>query len=518
MMVQDKFSEKIITLINLPGIKAINSLGLNSPNPPIGLAYIAAILKRDGYVYKVIDMAGEALNQIISSEKKKNYYIQGLSIEKGISLIPENTDIVGFSCIFSPHWPLLRDLVKQIRERFPSIFMVAGGEHITALPEFSLKNSELDAVILGEGELIFPSLIKALRNNENFQDIKGIAFKNRLNKEIVINQREKRIMDLDSIPWPDWDSFPIEEYIKSDLQNGVNRGRSMPIIATRGCPHRCSFCSNMKMWTGIYKVREPSDVISEMEHYIKSYDIVNFNFQDLTAFVDKHWTLNLTQEILSRNLNISWQLPSGIRIEDFDNEVASSVYKSGCRNMAFAPESASPKILESVKKDIDLGQMEKAINVAVSSNINLSCFFVIGFPLETDETLRVTLNFVRKLARLGVTDIGLAQFVPYPGSELFEQLLQSGEIKLDDDFFLSPMEFYLKTSHCYAKDFTSQELFKWQIRILVNFYLFSFFFYPFRTFKNVMKALLFRKEETRYAKFITDIIYRRPKMFFKSRN
>ncbi|MBM3252167.1 MAG: radical SAM protein, partial [Candidatus Omnitrophica bacterium] len=300
MMVQDKFSEKIITLINLPGIKAINSLGLNSPNPPIGLAYIAAILKKDGYNYKVIDMAGEALDQIISSEKKKNYYIQGLSLEKGISLIPENTDIIGFSCIFSPHWPLLRDLVKQIRQRFPDIFMVAGGEHITALPEFSLKDSELDAIVLGEGELIFPSLIKALRNNENFQDIKGIVFKNRQNKEIVINQREKRIMDLDSIPWPDWDSFPIEEYIKSDLQNGVNRGRSMPIVATRGCPHRCSFCSNMKMWTGIYKVREPSDVVSEMEDYIKKYDVVNFNFQDLTAFVDKHWTLQLAQEILSR--------------------------------------------------------------------------------------------------------------------------------------------------------------------------------------------------------------------------
>ncbi|MBM3251894.1 MAG: hypothetical protein FJZ11_03835 [Candidatus Omnitrophica bacterium] len=255
-----------------------------------------------------------------------------------------------------------------------------------------------------------------------------------------------------------------------------------------------------------------------MEDYIKKYDVVNFNFQDLTAFVDKHWTLQLAQEILSRNLNISWQLPSGIRIEYFDNEVVLAVYKSGCRNMAFAPESASPKILESVKKDIDLGQMEKAIKVAVSSNINLSCFFVIGFPLETVETLRMSLNFIRKLARLGVSDIGLAQFVPYPGSELFDQLLQSGEIKLDDEFFLSPMEFYLKTSHSYAKNFTPQQLFKWQIRILVNFYLFSFFFYPFRTFKNVVKALFFKKEETRYAKFITDVVYRRPGMFLKSRN
>jgi len=504
--------EKIVTLINLPGIKAINSLGLHSPNPPIGLAYIAATLRKKGYTYKVIDMAGEAFNQVVSFKKRRNYCILGLSIEQVLNRIPENTDIIGFSCMFSPHWPLLRDLVDRIRNRFPHIFMVAGGEHVTALPEFSLRNSELDAAVLGEGELIFPSLIKAFRNNENFQDIKGVAFKNRVTGKIVVNTNEKRIADLDSIPWPDWDSFPIEKYIKADLQNGVNRGRSMPIVATRGCPHRCSFCSNMKMWRGIYKVRDPADVVSEIENYMKKWDIVNFNFQDLTAFLNKQWISKLSDEIINRDLHISWQLPSGIRIENFDNEVAISIYKSGCRNMAFAPESASSEILESVKKDVDLQQIQRAIKIAVANDINLSCFFVIGFPLETDETLHATLKFVKKLAHLGVSDIGLAQFVPYPGSELFEQLLQSGEIKLDDEFFLSPMEFYLETSHCYTKNLTSQQLYKWQIKILVNFYLLSFFYYPLRTFKNLIKALLFKKEETRYAKFITDVIYRRPKI------
>ena len=504
-------------LVNLPGIKAINSLGLHSPNPPVGLAYIAAVLRKNGYAYKVIDMAGEALNQIASFKKKKSCYIQGLSIEQCLSRIPENTDIIGVSCMFSPHWPILRDLTDKIRIQFPNIFMVAGGEHVTALPEFSLQNSKLDAIILGEGELIFPSLIKAFRNNEDFQHIKGLAFKDRTTGKMVVNMNEQRIADLDSIPWPDWDNFPIEKYIESDFQNGVNRGRSMPIVATRGCPHRCSFCSNMKMWAGIYKVRNPADVVSEMENYMKKWEIVNFNFQDLTAFLSKQWILKLSGEIVSRGLHISWQLPSGIRAENFDNEVALSVYKAGCKNMAFAPESASSEILASVKKDVDLEQIEKAIKVAVANDINLSCFLVIGFPLETIETLRMALKFVKKLAYLGVSDIGLAQFVPYPGSELFDQLLKSGQIKLDDEFFLSPMEFYLKTSRCYAKNLTSKQLYDWQIKILVNFYLLSFFCRPLKTFRNIIKALLFRKEETRYAKFITDIIYRRTNILIKSK-
>ncbi len=361
-------SEKIVVLINLPGIKAINSLGLHSPNPPIGLAYIAAMLKEKGYTYKVIDMAGEAPDQIVTLKGRRTYYIQGLSLEQALSKIPENADIVGFSCTFSPHWPLLRDLAEKIRRRFPGIILIAGGEHISALPEFSLQNSELDCVVIGEGELTFPELIRALRNKEDLKNINGIAFKDRASASVAVNAKEKRVDDLDSLPWPDWDNFPLENYIKLDLQNGVNRGRSMPIVSTRGCPFRCSFCSNVKMWGGIYKVRNPADVVSEMESYIRKWRIVNFNFQDLTAFVDKKWILKLSQEIISRGLNISWQLPSGIRIENFDEEVAAAVTRAGCRNMAFAPESASEVIRSAVKKDVHLRQMEKAIKTIADDN------------------------------------------------------------------------------------------------------------------------------------------------------
>lgn len=505
-------SNKIITLINPPGIKAIKSLGLNSPNPPLGLAYIAGILNKDGYKYKVIDMAGEALNQVYPYENRPDFFVQGLTTEEALDRIQKDTDIVGISCMFGAQWPIIAELTKRIRMNFPSIFMVAGGEQVTALPEFSLQSGSLDAIVMGEGEKIISVLIDAIRKDETLYNIKGIAFRDRTMDRITINPREKRISDLDSIPWPDWSNIPIENYIHADLQNGVNRGRSMPIIATRGCPFRCTFCSNSNMWNTVFRTRDPIDVVSEMKTYIDSYGIKNFNFQDLTAFVDKKKVLVLSQEILRQGLDITWQLPSGTRIESFDDELAKATYAAGCRNIAFAPESASPEILKSVKKQVNLDHMENAIRAAVSNKINLSCFFVVGFPSESHETLTMTLKYARHLAQLGVSDIGVSQFVPYPGSELFNELHRNGRITLSDDYLLDTMNFYLKSNHSYAYHLKPEELYKWQIKLLIHFYFFSFLHFPVKTIKNILNALFFKKEETRYAKFITDIVYRRPRI------
>jgi len=510
-------SMKTITLINPPGIKAIKSLGLNSPNPPIGLAYIAAVLKKGGYRYTVIDMAGEALDQVYSYEKRPDFFIQGLTIEQALIRIPDQTDIVGISCMLSVQWPIVAELTKRIRMKFPNVFIVAGGEQITALPEFSLQSGSLNAVVMGEGEIIFLSLVDAVRSGKDFSNIKGIAFCNKETKSIIVNQRENRIKNIDSIPWPDWSSIPIENYIDADLQNGVNRGRSMPIISSRGCPFRCTFCSNRRMWDAKFRARNPQDVVSEIKTYIDKYRIDNFNFQDLTAFVDKKKVMILSQEIVRQGLNITWQLPSGTRIESFDDEVAKSTYESGCRNIAFAPESASPAILKSVKKQVNLNHMEKAIKAAVANKINLSCFFVVGFPSESVETLKLTLKYVRHLARLGVTDIGVSQFVPYPGSELFDNLQRYGKIELNDDYLLSTMNFYLKGKHSFTRYLSPEEIYRWQLRLLINFYFISFLFFPAKAIKNILNALLFKKEETRYTKFITDVVYRRSKIFLHRR-
>ena len=135
-------------------------------------------------------------------------------------------------------------------------------------------------------------------------------------------------------------------------------------------------------------------------------------------------------------------MPSGTRSEVFDEEIAELLVRAGCYALAFAPESGSPEILEDVRKQVDLDNVVEAMRVTLKQGMRLSSFFVIGFPNETRETLRQTLSFIRKIALIGVYDVSVTKFVPYPDSALFKQLQRDGLITLDDEFFISPMDLY----------------------------------------------------------------------------
>jgi radical SAM superfamily enzyme YgiQ (UPF0313 family) len=309
---------------------------------------------------------------------------------------------------------------------------------------------------------------------------------------------------VDAIPFPDWDSFPIEEYISRHQINGINLGRSMPILGTRGCPYQCTFCSNPGMWTQRWIPRNPKLLADEMELYLRKYRVTNFDFQDLTAIVKRQWIVDFCRELIDRNLGITWQMPSGTRAEVFNAEVADLLYRSGCRALAFAPESGSPEILRIVKKQVNLERMLVSMRGAVKRGLKLSCFIVIGFPDETPRTLRQTMKLIRKMALVGVHDVAVTKFVPYPGSELFVRLQREGKIQLDDEFFVSPMDFYTKKAPSYAEAVSTRGLYRTMLWMFVNFYVFSFAFRPLRVIRALGKAVFTGSEETRYAKWFVD--------------
>src|SRR5687767_1123323 len=145
----------MITLVNPPGIKTFSGLSMHAPNPPLGLAYIAAALKDAGYAYRVIDAAGEALDIVRPYPDRDDFMMQGLSPAEIVERIPADSDVIGVGCMFSSQWPLTNRIAHVIREHFPRAFMVLGGEHGTAVPEHVLSVSPFDAVVLGEGEETF---------------------------------------------------------------------------------------------------------------------------------------------------------------------------------------------------------------------------------------------------------------------------------------------------------------------------------------------------------------------------
>ena len=215
-------------------------------------------------------------------------------------------------------------------------------------------------VVLGEGEETFVELLRAHEQGRPLSEVKGIAF--RRDGRPVTTRAVGAAAGRGRHPVARLGRVSrSREYINRHQTNGINLGRSMPILGTRGCPFQCTFCSNPGMWTQRWIARDPVALADEMELYVRKYRVTNFDFQDLTAIVKRQWIVDFCRELIARDLKITWQMPSGTRAEVFDAEVADLLYRSGCRALAFAPESGSPEILKIVRKQVDLGHMLDAM-------------------------------------------------------------------------------------------------------------------------------------------------------------
>jgi radical SAM superfamily enzyme YgiQ (UPF0313 family) len=232
--------------------------------------------------------------------------------------------------------------------------------------------------------------------------------------------------------------------------------------------------------------------------------VTNFDFQDLTAMIKRKWIIDFTDELMHRRLNVTWQLPSGTRAEVFDDEVAERLYHAGLRLLAFAPESGSDRMIKLVKKEVDIPEMLQAMKSALRANLKLSCFIVIGFPGEDRQSLKDSLSLIRTMAWLGVHDVAVTKFVPYPGSLLFRQLQEQGRLKLDDEFFIMPMDFYTSKAPSFADDVSSRYLYLMMLWMFVNFYAISLSRRPWRVLAAI-GSLFTGREDTRLAKWLNDV-------------
>lgn len=284
--------------------------------------------------------------------------------------------------------------------------------------------------------------------------------------------------------------MPLENYLVRGFGFGVNRGRSMPLLASRGCPYQCTFCSNPTMWTTRWIPRDPDLLLDEMQHYQKVYGIENFDFYDLTAIVKKNWIVSFCQKIEERGMKFTWQLPSGTRSEAIDDEVAALLYKSGCRNMSYSPESGSPGVLERIKKKIHVDAVVKSIASAYQQKMNVKCNIIFGFPGETLKEVFESYRFIARIAWAGAYDISVWAFSPYPGSELFEQISGTGRIVMNDAYYDS-LRSYADPSKTvsYSEHFGDGTLKVLRLIGTVIFYLTAWGRRPYRPFRIVWNLI-----------------------------
>ncbi|MBI5597581.1 MAG: B12-binding domain-containing radical SAM protein [Elusimicrobia bacterium] len=499
----------MIVLINHQGLKTIRGIQIQTPSPPIGLAYLGGALKAAGLAYTAIDACGEALDQILPYREGK-VMMQGLTDAQVVARIPAGARVIGFTCLFSHCWPLVRTLAQAVRARFPDAVFVAGGEHPSAMPEQVLRGGLFDVVVRGEGEETVLELIARLNAGKPWRDVAGIAYTDADGKPVRTPAR-RRTADIDALPWPDWEGWPLEKYIEQHQVSGIHLGRSMPILGSRGCPYECTFCSNPDMWTRRYIMRDPVGLADEMEAMKKRYGVSGFTFMDSTFIVNREKTLRFAKELIRRGLGVSYQLPAGTRCEAFDPELARALDESGLRNFAFAPESGSVEILKAVKKQIDLDRLLEAARTVLKTRMTVGCFIVIGFPEDTRASMRATLGLIRRLALMGVHDVTVSKFTPYPGSEYFTRLVASGKIGDDMNELDNVIDFYSAEGISYSDTLSSRELYFWMVWMFANFYLLSFLARPWRPVANLWDYFTRGVENARYMRFLTEMLFMRRK-------
>jgi anaerobic magnesium-protoporphyrin IX monomethyl ester cyclase len=478
--------------------------------PPIGLAYVAAALREAGHEVSIVDTTGEALDRFSPIDDDGVLLRRGLSDDEILARIGPS-DMIGFGLMFSQDWLPARSLIQKVRAAHPEAVLVGGGEHFTAEPVGALEDSPLDFVLEGEGDRAICDLAEHLGGRRALADVAG-CWHRAADGTVERTNAKVRVRDVDALPWPAWDLVPLPAYLDGGYMVGVDRGRSMPMNATRGCPYQCTFCSSPTMWTTRYVARSPADVVKEIRHYVDAYGATNIDFQDLTAIVKKEWVLEFAQRLLDENVRITWQIPSGTRSEALDEDVLPLLVESGCTNLTYAPESGDEETLRRIKKKIKPERMVHSMRAAVRAGCNVKANFIFGFPGDTYRSILRTFGFLARIAVAGVHDISIAPLRPYPGSEIFRELQASGRIpnKLDDAYYRSlamgteNLPGAMEAAPSYTDHVSARGLEWLRTAALAWFFLVSWLLRPVRVVK-LARAVVTERQESRLDKSLVEM-------------
>lgn len=419
-------------------------------DPPLGLAYIAAVLENSGYTVSILDAVVEGFNR--EEFAGKNLVTYGLSFEEIEERIRDfDPDYVGISCLFSTQSTNAHRICGIAKRVNPNIITVMGGAHPSALPAETLKDENVDFVVIGEGEYTFRDLIGRLKDGQNYSELEGIAY--REDGSIVVRPKTSFIENLDEIPLPARHLLPMEKYFNINRPHGVTRKTpNTPMITSRGCSANCVFCSVHTVWGKRFRARSPENVLGEIKHLIDTYGVREIHFEDDNLTLDKERAKEIFQGIVDNGFDIVWTTPNGVAAFALDEEMLPLLKKSGCYKLYLAIESGDEEILHKVvRKPLDLRRVRSLVKTIKKIGISVDAFFVVGFPGETKEQIGRTFRFARGL---NLENAFFFIATPYPGTDLYELCQREGH--LVKDFSLENLR--VGKASIRLRDFSPEEL------------------------------------------------------------
>lgn len=415
--------------------------GLIKRGYPIGLCMLASVANQQGIAeVKVYDVDKSASSSgglnFIDQRRNMATFLDSVNdtghmIWKAIENILESfqPDMVGITTMTIQYASALQT-ARKVKEWNPHCTVIMGGSHASVMPRVMVEWPYTDIVVRGEGEEAFLEIIKRLKQSKNdFEDIPGIITKNNPPK---FDTTPLEIKDLDSLPLPDRHALiDIENYSSEDM--GL-------ILTSRGCPYRCSYCSNFTRKT---RFRSVDNILTEIIQVQKEFGTKQFMFKDDSFTLRRKRIERFCNEIISKKIKILWE--STTRLDLIDDSLVKLMKKAGCNRIGVGVESGDEEMLKIYNKNLTKDQIRKGTNVLNKNNIFWTGFFMMGLPMEKKEQMYKTLEFMKELAP-PYAAIGI--YKPYPGTKLFEMSedlgLVSSDVTNEHFFCTNPINYFFK--------------------------------------------------------------------------
>ncbi len=406
----------------------------------MGLAYLAAMLLQEEV--RVVDMEA-----------------QRLTLDDFVALIrAERFDLFGCT-VTTPLLFTAFDLAAAVKRYSPQTRVVFGGTHPTILPREVLRNPAVDMVVRGEGEETLRELVDCLKAGGSYAGVRGLSYKDETGG-IVENEARPLLTDLDRLPFPARHLFSVTHYTYPDA---LYR-RTAPIMTSRGCPGRCSYCMSHRVCGRVFRAHSALRVADEIEQLVRRYGIREIHVWDDNFTTDRQRVFAIRDEIQRRKLKVCFAFPNGIRADFLSREVLTALKEMGTYSLAIGVESGSQEVLDAAHKGTHIARLKEVFALARELRLELWGFFMIGLPAETPDSIRQTISFAQEL------DPDIAKFhilKPYPGSEVYDFLLSKDAI-LTRDY----RRFGIHTPPIHRlPGLTPEELLAWQHRAYRSFYL-----------------------------------------------
>lgn len=382
--------------------------GAGNTEPSYALVCLAAVARQEGMDVRIFDAAAENLS-IGQTADRVNAYRPDVA---GISSTTAGIVASG-------------KLASALKRQNRDLFTVIGGCHVTSLAEETLSEfGDFDMAVLGEGEWTFAELLRAFEKTGAIpRTIPGTA--HRLDGAFSPNARRPLIPDLDALPLPAWDLLPgfPGSFLPSPAR--MNRFPCASVVLARGCPNQCQFCDRSVFGNRVRSC-SPARAVAIFRDLADRYGVREVLIEDDTFIISRRWVTEFCERLLSEKLDIAWSCLG--RADRVTPEILKLMRKAGCWHVSYGIESGDQRILDAMNKGEDLGRVEQAVRWSREAGLRTKGFFMIGFPGETRDSLRLT----RELAlKLPLDDISVMQLTPFPGTALYDSAAEHGALDRD---------------------------------------------------------------------------------------